>query len=131
MKKICADLRKEPCNTGAGAVDYIYRNAYLRIRRCAVKLILKILAVIVFVPFHIIYGICKAAFYVSGTVLAILSVLVAILGVAVLIFVSPLGGIAWLFIAFLISPFGLTKLAALVVAVLAVAGMKLRAFIVS
>ena len=45
-------------------------------------------------------------------ILGIASVLVALAGVVILITVDVWGGIAWLVIAFLISPYGLPMLAA-------------------
>ena len=49
--------------------------------------------------------------YVSGLVLGLLSMVIALLGVAVLVTYSPQNGLILLVIAFLISPFGLPKLA--------------------
>ena len=49
--------------------------------------------------------------YVSGLVLGLLSTVIALLGVAVLVTYSPQNGLILLVIAFLISPFGLPKLA--------------------
>lgn len=49
--------------------------------------------------------------YVSGLVLGLLSTVIALLGVAVLVTYSPHNGFILLVIAFLISPFGLPKLA--------------------
>ena len=49
--------------------------------------------------------------YVAGLVLGLLSTVIALLGVAVLVTYSPQNGLILLVIAFLISPFGLPKLA--------------------
>ena len=55
--------------------------------------------------------ICVGLVYVSGLVLGLLSTVIALLGVAVLMTYSPQNGLILLVIAFLISPFGLPKLA--------------------
>ena len=49
--------------------------------------------------------------YVSGLVLGLLSMVIALLGVAVLVTYSPQNGLILLVIAFLISPLGLPQLA--------------------
>ena len=49
--------------------------------------------------------------YVSGLVLGLISMVITVLGVAVLITYSPQNGIILLVIAFLLSPFGLPQLA--------------------
>ena len=54
---------------------------------------------------------CVGLVYVSGLVLGLLSMVIALLGVAVLVTYSPQNGLILLVIAFLISPFGLPKLA--------------------
>ena len=53
----------------------------------------------------------EAAAYVSGLVLGLLSMVIALLGVAVLVAYSPQNGLILLVIAFLISSFGLPRLA--------------------
>ena len=55
--------------------------------------------------------ICVGLVYVSGLVLGLLSTVIAFLGVAVLLTYSTQNGLILLLIAFLISPFGLPKLA--------------------
>ena len=55
--------------------------------------------------------ICVGLVYVSGLVLGLVSMVIAFLGVAVLVTYSPQNGFILLVIAFLISPFGLPKLA--------------------
>ena len=54
---------------------------------------------------------CVRLVYVSGLVLGLLSMVIALLGVAVLVTYSSQNGLILLVIAFLISPFGLPKLA--------------------
>lgn len=51
--------------------------------------------------------ICLGLVYVSGLVLRLISMILALLGVAVLITYSPQNGLILLLMAFLISPMGL------------------------
>ena len=71
------------------------------------KLILKIVTAPVVLLLTLAIWICVGLVYVSGLVLGLLSTVIALLGVAV----SPQNGLILLVIAFLISPFGLPKLA--------------------
>ena len=71
------------------------------------KLPLKILMVPVILALTLFVWICVGIVYVSGLVLGIISMVVALLGVAVLITYSLQNGIIMLVIAFLISPYGL------------------------
>ena len=75
------------------------------------KLILKIVTAPVVLLLTLAIWICVGLVYVSGLVLGLLSTVIALLGVAVLITYSPQNGLILLVIAFLISPFGLPKLA--------------------
>ncbi len=76
-----------------------------------VKLILKIVVAPVVLFLTLAIWICVGLVYVSGLVLGLLSMAIALLGVAVLVTYSPQNGLILLVIAFLISPFGLPKLA--------------------
>ena len=77
----------------------------------ALKLILKIVIAPVILLLTLAIRICVGLVYVSGLVLGFLSMVIALLGVAVLVTYSPQNGVILLVIAFLISPFGLPKLA--------------------
>ena len=77
----------------------------------SLKLILKIVTAPVVLLLTLAIWICVGLVYVSGLVLGLLSTVIALLGVAVLITYSPQNGLILLVIAFLISPFGLPKLA--------------------
>ena len=57
------------------------------------------------------YGSSDIQSDVSGLVLGLASMVIALLGVAVLVTYSPQNGLILLLIAFLISPYGLPKLA--------------------
>ena len=76
-----------------------------------VKLLLKIVVAPVVLFLTLAIWICVGLVYVSGLVLGLISMVIALLGVAVLVTYSPQNGLILLVIAFLISPFGLPKLA--------------------
>ena len=71
------------------------------------KLLLKILVAPVILALTLFGWICVGIVYVSGLVLGIISMVIALLGVAVLLTCSLQNGIILLVMAFLISPFGL------------------------
>ena len=75
------------------------------------KLILKIVVAPVVLLLTVAIWICVGLVYVSGLVLGLLSMVIALLGLAVLVTYSPQNGLILLVIAFLISPFGLPKAA--------------------
>ena len=70
-----------------------------------VKLLLKIVVAPVVLLLTLAIWICVGLVYVSGLVLGLLSMVIALLGVAVLVTYSPQNGLILLVIAFLISPF--------------------------
>ena len=71
------------------------------------KLLLKILVAPVILALTLFVWICVGIVYVSGLVLGIISMVIALLGVAVLLTCSLQNGIILLVMAFLIIPFGL------------------------
>mgnify|MGYP000545824101 FL=1 len=71
------------------------------------KLLLKIVVAPVILVLTLFVWICVGIVYVSGLVLGLISMMVALLGVAVLLICSLQNGIILLVMAFLISPFGL------------------------
>ena len=71
------------------------------------RLILKIVAAPLVIALTLFVWICVGIVYVSGLVLGLISMVVALLGVAVLITYSLQNGIILLVIAFLISSYGL------------------------
>ena len=75
------------------------------------KILLKIVVAPLVVLLTLAIWICVGLVYVSGLVLGLVSMVIAFLGVAVLVTYSPQNGFILLVIAFLISPFGLPKLA--------------------
>ena len=75
------------------------------------KLILKIVIAPVVLLLTLAIWICVGLVYVSGLVLSLASMVFVLLGVAVFVTYSPQNGLILLVIAFLLSPFGLPKLA--------------------
>ena len=71
------------------------------------KLLLKILVAPVILLLTVAIWICVGIVYVSGLVLGLISMVIALLGVAVLLTCSLQNGIILLVMAFLISPYGL------------------------
>ena len=71
------------------------------------KLLLKIVAAPVILVFTLFVWFCAGLVYISGLVLVLVSMVVGLLGVAVLITYSPQNGLILLVLAFLVSPYGL------------------------
>ena len=71
------------------------------------KLLLMIAVASIVVALTLFVWICFGLVYVSGLVLGLISMILALLGVAVLITYSPQNGFILLLMAFLISPMGL------------------------
>ena len=71
------------------------------------KLLLKIVVAPVILVLTLFAWICVGIVYISGLVLGLISMVIALLGVAVLLTCSLQNGIILLVMAFLISPFGL------------------------
>ena len=71
------------------------------------KLLLKIVVAPVILALTLFVWLCAGLVYLSGLVLGLISMVIALLGVAVLITCSLQNGIILLVMAFLISPYGL------------------------
>ena len=71
------------------------------------KLLLMIAVAPIVVALTLFVWICLGLVYVSGLVLGLISMIVALLGVAVLITYSPQNGLILLLMTFLISPMGI------------------------
>ena len=97
--------------TGPPSVPEVFGSSRGGYEMTALKLILKIVIAPVILLLTLAIWICVGLVYVSGLVLGLLSTVIALLGVAVLVTYSPQNGLILLVIAFLISPFGLPKLA--------------------
>lgn len=74
---------------------------------CLLKLLLKIALAPVILALTLFIWVCVGLVYVSGLVLGLVSLALALLGVAVLITYSPQNGLILLLLAFLVSPYGL------------------------
>lgn len=75
------------------------------------KLLLKIVIAPVILLLTLAIWICVGIVYVSGMVLSLVSMVFVLLGVGVLVTYSLQNGLILLMIAYLLSPFGLPKLA--------------------
>lgn len=95
------------------------------------RIVLKILAAPLVAALTLLVALSTFLLFLSGWILGLASIVVALAGVGILITVDVWGGIAWLFIAFLISPYGLPKLAAYAVGGLKGVNYMLRDFITS
>ena len=73
------------------------------------KLLLKIVMATVILVLTVSIWLCVGLVCISGMVLGLISIAIALLGVAVLITYSPQNGLILMVIAFLLSPFGLPK----------------------
>lgn len=71
------------------------------------KLLLMIAVAPIVVALTLFVWICLGLVYVSGLVLGLISMILALLGVAVLITYSPQNGVILLLMTFLISPMGI------------------------
>ncbi len=71
------------------------------------KLLLMIAVAPIVVALTLFVWICLGLVYVSGLVLGLISMILALLGVAVLITYSPQNGLILLLMTFLISPIGI------------------------
>lgn len=71
------------------------------------KLLLMIAVAPIVVALTLFVWICLGLVYVSGLVLGLISMIFALLGVAVLITYSPQNGLILLLMTFLISPMGI------------------------
>jgi hypothetical protein len=93
------------------------------------RILLKILAVPLWFLLVLVVALCSFALSFAGFILWILSVLAAIGGVVLLFTDQVAGGITFLVLAFLISPYGLPALMAWSIGRLDTLRCSLRAFI--
>jgi len=94
------------------------------------RFILKIVAIPFALAFTLVTAICNFLLSVSTIFFGIVSSLVFIGAVVLFITGEPTGGIAFLVVAFLVSPFGLPALAGWLAGLLNSASGALRGFIV-
>lgn len=94
-------------------------------------LLLKLLSMPLLLVTGILYVFCKFLVLASGAVLGVLSGIVFLIAIGIFFAVGLWGGLPWLLIAFLISPYGLPLLAAWTVGLLGGAYDSLREFVIS
>ena len=75
------------------------------------RLLLKVLTAPVILALTLLVWLCAGLVYIAGLMLGIVSMVLGLLGVAVLIAYSPQNGIILMILAFLVSPYGLPLLA--------------------
>lgn len=95
------------------------------------RLFFKILSLPFILITWILYGVCKLIVLASGMILGILSGLTLVAAVVLFFKVGVIPGVALLVIAFLISPYGIPKLAAWLTGKLGGLSYALRDFVVS
>lgn len=96
------------------------------------RLILKLIAAPFIVLLTVLVAVLLFLFSVSSFLLTAASIIMALLGVGLLFFISyPMGGVVYLGIAFLLSPFGLQAVAGAVITGLNSLNLSLRQFITS
>lgn len=71
------------------------------------RILLKVLFAPIILVLTLFVWLCVGLVYISGLILGFVSIVLGLLGVAVLITYSPQNGIILLVMAFLVSPYGL------------------------
>lgn len=95
------------------------------------RLFFKILSLPFILITWILYGVCKLIVLASGMILGILSGLTLVAAVVLFFKAGVIPGVALLVIAFLISPYGIPKLAAWLTGKLGGLSYALRDFVTS
>lgn len=95
------------------------------------RLVLKILSLPFVIVTGILYLLCKFFVIASGAVLGILSGIIFLAAIGMFFAAGLWAGVAWMFIAFLISPYGLQLAAAWLVGLLGGFHYTLRDFLTS
>ena len=95
------------------------------------RVILKIISLPVIIITWILYGVCRLLVLLSGIVLGIISGAVCVAAIVLFFKVGLIPGIAFLVIAFLISPYGIPRLAAWLTGKLGGISYALKDFVIS
>ena len=95
------------------------------------RLFLKILSLPFILITWILYGVCKLIVLASGVILGIMSGVVLVAAVVLFFKIGVIPGLVALLIAFLISPYGIPKLAAWLTGKLGGLNYALRDFVTS
>ena len=95
------------------------------------RLLLKLFAVPVMLAMTILAAMLMFLFDICSFLLTVASVIMALLGIAHFFTPTPHGGFIFLFLAFLLSPYGLQAVAGLLIEAVDGLGSSLRQFLVS
>ena len=95
------------------------------------RLILKLIAAPLILFLTVLVAVLLFLFSLSSFLLTAASVIMALLGVGLFFISSPAGGVIYLVIAFLLSPYCLQAVAGVVITVLDSLNLSLRQFITS
>ena len=95
------------------------------------RLILKILSLPIILITWVLYGLCRLLVLASGVILGILSGMALIVAAVLFFKAGAISGAALLIIAFLISPYGIPRLAAWLTGKLGGINYALREFVMS
>ena len=95
------------------------------------RLLLKLFAAPVMLALTILAAMLMFLFDICSFLLTVASVITALLGVGLVFTPTPHGGFIYLFLAFLLSPYGLQAVAGLLIEAVDGLGSSLRQFLVS
>ena len=95
------------------------------------RLLLKLFAVPVMLALTILAAMLMFLFDICSYLLTVASVITALLGIGLFFKTTPHGGFIFLFLAFLLSPYGLQAVAGLLIEAVDGLGSSLRQFLVS
>ena len=95
------------------------------------RLILKLIAAPLILFLTVLVAVLLFLFSLSSFLLTATSVIMALLGVGLFFISYPMGGVIYLVIAFLLSPYGLQAVTGVVITVLDSLKLSLRQFITS
>lgn len=95
------------------------------------RLILKLIAAPLILFLTVLVAVLMFLFSLSSFLLTVASVIMALLGVGLFFISYPMGGVIYLAIAFLLSPYGLQAVAGAVITRLERLNLSLRQFITS
>ena len=95
------------------------------------RLILKLIAAPLILFLTVLVAVLLFLFSLSSFLLTAASVIMALLGVGLFFISYPMGGVVYLVIAFLLSPYGLQAVTGVVITVLDSLNLSLRQFITS
>lgn len=95
------------------------------------RLVLKFLSIPSIIITWLLYGVCRLLVLASGVILGILSGITLVAAVILFFKAGTLPGVAFLLIAFLISPYGIPQLAAWLTGKIGGINYALREFVMS